>query len=116
MNQPQLQALIEDCRKKDRQSQKQLYRQFFNYGMTICSRYAQHEEEAREILNDGFIKVFTKLDQYSPDRSFKGWLNRILVNTAIDYYRKRKHDPQVVELVHVQHHSSIGADALGQNG
>lgn len=66
------------------------------------------------MLNDGFIKIFSKLNQYSPDRSFKGWLNRILVNTAIDYYRKRKHDPQVVDLVHAQHYSSIGTDALGQ--
>ena len=116
MNQPQLQALINACRQNDRQCQEQLYRKFFNYGMTICSRYAQNEEEAREMLNDGFIKVFSRLEQYSDNRSFKGWLNRILVNTAIDYYRKRKHDPQVVELVHAQHYSSVGANALEQIG
>ncbi len=71
--------------------------------MTICSRYASHREEAKEILNDAFFKVFTKLDKYQGDQSFKSWLNRILVNTAIDHYRKRRHDEQTIDLVHASH-------------
>ncbi len=98
-----LQQLLESCKAGKRDSQKELYRYFYNYGMTVCSRYAHDREEAREILNDGFLKVFTNLNQYDSSRSFKAWFNRILVNTCIDYFRKNKSNPQVVDLIHAQH-------------
>ena len=103
MTKSELQQLILACRKNDLSSQKQIYRHFYNYGMTICFRYAQHSEEAREILNDGFVKALTKLDQYTPTLSFKAWLNKILVNTAIDHYRKKQSSPQTVDLIYAQH-------------
>ncbi len=96
-------ALIKACKRNDSQSQKALYRHFYNYGMTICSRYARNREEAKEIMNDGFIKVFTKLDQYNLSHSFKAWLNRIMVNTSIDHYRKYQSQPRTVDLIHAQH-------------
>jgi RNA polymerase sigma factor (sigma-70 family) len=103
MTDANLQQLIANCRRYDPVSQKAIYRHFYNYGMTICYRYAQNTEEAREILNDGFVKAFTKLDKYTDDSSFKGWLSRILVNTAIDHYRKNQVRPQTVDLVYAQH-------------
>ncbi len=103
MTKSELQLLILACRKNDLSSQKRIYRHFYNYGMTICFRYAQNSEEAREILNDGFVKAFTKLDKYSPNLSFKAWFNKILVNTAIDHYRKKQSRPQTVDLVYAQH-------------
>lgn len=98
-----LQKLLNSCKAGKRDSQKELYRHFYNYGMTICSRYARDREEAREILNDGFLKAFTHLEQYDASRSFKAWLNRILVNTCIDYFRKNRTNPQLVDLIHAQH-------------
>jgi len=65
-----------------------LYRHHYAYAMSICLRYSQTKEEAREILNDGFMKVFSKIEQYNPETSFLGWLRRIMINTAIDHYRK----------------------------
>lgn len=103
MTDTDLQQLIANCRKYDPVSQKKIYRHFYNYGMTICYRYAQNTEEAREILNDGFVKAFTKLDKYTQGSSFKGWLSRILVNTAIDSYRKKQSRPQTVDLIYAQH-------------
>jgi len=103
MTDSELQQLILACRKNDPASQKKLYRHFYNYGMTICSRYAQNREEASEILNDGFVKIFTKMDKYSDHLSFKGWLSRVMVNTAIDAYRKKQSNPLTVDLVHAQH-------------
>ncbi|MEM9820987.1 MAG: RNA polymerase sigma factor [Bacteroidota bacterium] len=103
MPQTKLQQWIEGCRRGVPSSQKKIYYHFFNYGMTICSRYAANEEEAREILNDGFIKVFTKIDKYSGQRSFKAWINTIWVNTAIDHFRKNNSTVLVVDLVHAQH-------------
>ena len=58
--------------------------------MGICLRYSKHREEAVEIVNDGFMKVFNNLDKYTVGKSFKGWLRRIMINAAIDYYRKNE--------------------------
>ena len=102
MTREQLAIIIKKCSNNDRDSQRLLYKHFYNYGMTVCLRYAAHREEAKEILNDGFVKVFSKLNLYDPNLSFKGWLNKILVNTAIDYFRKNQSSPQIVDLVHAQ--------------
>ncbi|MFT4666545.1 MAG: RNA polymerase sigma factor (sigma-70 family) [Polaribacter sp.] len=103
MTDADLKQLIANCRKFDPVSQKEIYRHFYNYGMTICYRYAQNTEEAREVFNDGFVKAFMKLDKYKQESSFKSWLSRILVNTAIDSYRKKQSRPQTVDLIYAQH-------------
>jgi len=113
MTEKDLQQLILACRKQDPASQQKIYRHFYNYGMTVCSRYAQNREEAKEILNDSFVKIFTKIDKYSAALSFKGWINKIFVNTAIDQYRKHRSKPQVVDLIHAQH-VETAADAISQ--
>ena len=102
-NPRQLIALIKACKRGKRASQKQLYKEFYSYGMSICLRYSKNREEAQEILNDGFMKVFNNLDKYNPTLSFKGWLRRILVNAAIDYYRKHHKHHHTLEIVHNKH-------------
>ena len=82
-----LQELLDGCLKKNRRSQELLYKQFYGYAMSICLRYTRSREEAKEILNDGFLKIFTKLDSFDQNRSFKNWLSRIMINTALDHYR-----------------------------
>ena len=82
--------LIERCKTQDRDSQRLLYKHHYGYAMSICLRYSRTREEAREILNDGFMKVFSKIDQYNPETSFLGWIRRIMINTAIDQYRKEE--------------------------
>lgn len=85
-----LMDLVEGCKREDRSSQRKLYEEFYSYGISVCLRYSKSDEEALEILNDGFMKVFTKISRYDKDRSFKGWLRRILINTALDHYRKNE--------------------------
>jgi len=89
-NNPQinLSLLIEGCRKGNRASQIRLYKHFYGYAMGVCLRFCKSRDEALEIVNDGFLKAFTKIDQYDPDQPFKPWLRRILINASIDYYRK----------------------------
>lgn len=82
-----LAALIQACIKGDKSSQKALYKSFYGYAMSICMRYSMNREEAAEVMNDGFMKVFTKLTKYDTSRSFKGWLRKIMINTALDNYR-----------------------------
>jgi len=55
--------------------------------MSICLRYSKNADEAVEVLNDGFMKVLTKIKKYDQNRSFKGWLRKIMINTALDNYR-----------------------------
>jgi len=87
-NSASLPELIQGCLKRNRRSQELLYKQFYSYAMALCLRYSGGREEAREILNDGYLKVFTKIDTYDNERPFKTWLGRIMINTALDYYRR----------------------------
>lgn len=74
--------------------------------MGICLRYSRTREEAVEILNDGFIKIFTKLDHYSKGLSFKGWLRRVLINSAIDYFRRNERHYHSLDISHVYYESA----------
>lgn len=76
--------------KGDRKSQEKLYRSYYSYAMAICMRYTKNKDEAMEICNDGFLKVFLKGEQFDTKYPFKAWLKRIMVNTAIDFNRKNQ--------------------------
>lgn len=88
MNKHCLAQILEGCRRNDRKFQKQLYQIFYQYTLKVALHYATSQEEAREIVNDVFLKVFNKIERYNPARAFKPWLNIITIYTAIDYYRK----------------------------
>ncbi len=90
---------MEGCRRGNRNSQRKLYEHFYGYGMNISLRYGKNREEALEILNDAFLKALTNLDKYDSDYPFKGWLRRILINSAIDYHRANHKHPPHLELV-----------------
>lgn len=82
-----LDQILEGCRRLNRSSQQRLYTLFYNYAMTIARRYMGDQENAEEVVNDAFFKVFTKLDYYSNELPFRFWLRRIVINTAIDRLR-----------------------------
>lgn len=90
--------IIKGCLDQKRGSQKKLYQHFYGYAMSVSLRYANNVEDAREIMNDAFFKVFTNLDRYDEDRPFKTWLRRVIVNAAIDHQRKYKVRYELVEL------------------
>jgi len=87
MGEEELHQLIGGCIRKDRGSQKMLYKAFYGFSMGICLRYANNREEAAEVMNQGFFKVFTRIDTYDTTRPFKAWLGKIMTNVSIDYYR-----------------------------
>jgi RNA polymerase sigma factor (sigma-70 family) len=80
--------LLERCQANDRLSQTQLYRMYYNYGMTVASRYAPNRDDAAEILNDAFVRTMQNLDKFNRELPFKAWFNKILVRCAINYYRR----------------------------
>jgi len=82
--------IIDGCKSNNRAAQEALYRQYYGYAMSICLLYSKDRTEAEEIANDGFMKIFTRIAQYSPELAFKSWIRRIFINSAIDYFRKHK--------------------------
>jgi RNA polymerase sigma factor (sigma-70 family) len=94
----QLLHIIEGCRNQDRTCQHLLYKSFYNYSMSVALRYLNAMEEAEEIVNDAFFKVFTKLEKFGGEMMFKSWLRRIIINTAIDKLRSKKSLPTFIEL------------------
>ena len=87
MTENDLHQLISGCVKQDRKCQKLLYKAFYGFAMGICLRYAGNRDEAAEVMNQGFFKVFTNITRYDSDRPFKAWLGRIMMNASIDHYR-----------------------------
>ena len=106
------------CALNKRESQKIIYNSFYGYAMAICDRYTNNEEDALEILNDGFLKVFREIHHYSPAytdvvSSFKGWLRKIIVYTAIDHFRKYHKHKMVMDLDQVvMQIPAVSEDAL----
>ena len=94
----ELAETIRGCRKDDRYAQNRLYRAFYAWASSICLRYTGNAEEARECTQDGFFKVFTKIDKYKGDLPFEAWLKRIMINTCIDRYRARLKEIPTSEL------------------
>lgn len=82
------QQLIEGCRKGNRLAQKELYDTYSRKMMGVCLRYVSDRETARDLLQDGFVKVFTSVDSYNGSGSFEGWMRKIFVNCALEYLRK----------------------------
>ena len=81
--------LIEGCLKGDRKIQHELYKRFAPKMYAVCLRYASNAEEAEDILQEGFIKVYNKIGSFRKEGSFEGWIRRIFVNTAIEQFRKK---------------------------
>ena len=87
MGEEDLHQLIRGCIKQDRKCQKMLYKAFYGFSMGICLRYAGSRDEAAEVMNQGFFKVFTHIESYDVTRPFKAWLGKIMRNVSIDFYR-----------------------------
>ena len=102
-----LDTIITACKKGERRYQQFLYQRYYSFAMSICLRYSNNYQEAVEILNDGFLKVFTKLAMYNPQKSFKGWVRRIMINSAIDHYRKEQKHSRLNSL---DNHDAVSAN------
>ena len=89
--------LIAGCINGDRQMQELLYHKFSPKMYSVCLRYSGNQEDARDLLQEGFIKIFKNLSKYRGDGSFEGWIRRIFVNTSIEHFRKKVHIQNVNE-------------------
>jgi RNA polymerase sigma factor (sigma-70 family) len=88
--------------------QEELYRRFSPRMYGVCMRYARNVEEAEDILQEGFIKVFKKLSSFRSEGSFEGWVRRIFVNTAIEHFRRKTYQQPITE----QHENTVEGKSL----
>lgn len=106
-------ALILKAKDGDKKSIALLYKQFYGFAMSVALRYSNSRDEACEIVNDSFMKAFDRLKQYQPENSFKGWFRRIIVNTAIDYFRKNSRYSSIMDIEKADS-ESYNADVIDQ--
>ena len=83
-------SVIAACIAGNSQAQHILFKKYFGYAKSVCLRYTYSPEEAEEVLNEGFFKVFNNLERYDPGQPFKAWLRTVMVNNAISYFRRNK--------------------------
>lgn len=105
-------TLVKKCLDGDSQAQRMLFERFAPKMLGVCMRYAKNTEQAEDVLQDGFIKVFTKLSKYSGDGSLEGWIRRIVVNTALDEIRKNVKFKDSVSVEDVDYKLDVDAHIL----
>ena len=94
-------TLVNECAKGNSKAQRALFDKFAPKMLAVCQRYLRNSQEAEDVLQDGFVKVFQKIVDFKMEGSLEGWIRRIVVNTALDTIRKNKkllNDVQVEEV------------------
>ncbi len=81
--------LVIGCISKNRKMQEILYNKYAAKMYSVCLRYSNNAEDAQDLLQEGFVKLFNNIEKYRGDGSFEGWVRRIFVNTSIEYYRRK---------------------------
>lgn len=112
-----LEQIIKGCQKYDRSAQKQLYEKFASLMKAVCYKYLDNIDDTNDVLQEGFIKVFMNIKQFSGKGSFEGWMKRIFINTAIIHLNKlnktRKVNSEISESSENFEHASF--DEMGNN-
>ena len=92
------QDLIKGCAANDRRVQELLYKQYCTSMMVLCKTYTKNEEDAVEVLQDGFLKIFQQINKYDPSiSSMYTWMRTIMIRTAIDFLRRKNKNTVAVE-------------------
>jgi RNA polymerase sigma-70 factor (ECF subfamily) len=111
-----LEQLIYDCKKNDRKAQEQLYRQFAPKMFSLCLKYSRNYAEAQDNLQESFLLIFEKIQQYEFKGAFEGWLKRVVINYILQQYRKKRLlnsiDDQDFEEVEVELEDGISVEFL----
>ena len=95
--------LIQGCRKNDRKAQQELFVRYGKKMFAVCLRYCGNADDAQDLLQDGFIKVFDKIGSFRGDSPLEAWMTRLFINMALSIYRKNKRGPEIVEFLDETH-------------
>jgi RNA polymerase sigma-70 factor (ECF subfamily) len=105
--------LLEGCKRGERRTQELLYKLLSSRMLGVCMRYAKDQFEAEDMLQMGFVKVFQKVSEFREEGSFEGWIRRIMVNTAIETYRKNQRMIHAVDIDEVFDEPQVTFDMNG---
>jgi RNA polymerase sigma factor (sigma-70 family) len=112
MNKIKSDQLLEACQKGDRNAQFELYQKYYGYAFTIAKRYANDEDDAKEIVQDAFLKVFTNLKSYNFEYHFEPWFKKITIRTCIDRHRSNSRIIQTVEIENAVEESAVAENLI----
>jgi len=112
LKEDQIQHLINQCRRNDRLAQHRLFNQYVKAMYNTALRLMKNEHDAHDIVQEGFIKAFTKIDQYRNDANFGAWLKRIMVNTALD--KLKQNSPEFTNLQVAIENSTIDEPEISE--
>ena len=105
--------LVNRCKAGERKAQELLYKQLASKMLGVCMRYATDKGEAEDMLQNGFVRVFKRLEDYRAEGAFEGWVRRIMVHSSIEYYRKHHKMVHLVDVVETGYEPSVNAEAAG---
>jgi RNA polymerase sigma-70 factor (ECF subfamily) len=94
--------LLEGCKQNDSSAQQELYNKYSPKMLSVCYRYTKTREDAEDMLQEGFIKVFTQIHQFESRGSLEGWILRIMVHTCINHLKKNKRFNESIDLLHAE--------------
>ncbi|WP_435355128.1 RNA polymerase sigma factor [Emticicia sp. SJ17W-69] len=108
-----LMEVVENCLKGNESAMKKFYEHFHGFALSVCMSYCENRDDALEIMNDGFLKVFKNLDKVENIERIKPWLRRIMINVAIDHFRKnvRKQSTQISDNIADQNYGDASVYA-----
>lgn len=111
-----LHQLIAGCERGEMRFQEKLYKHFYGYALTVSRLYHNSNDDAVSVLNDSFLKVFSALQdkKYNPQKNIKLWLRKIIINTAIDKYRKDVKLMKTVEINETYHNNGVNENIISE--
>jgi RNA polymerase sigma factor (sigma-70 family) len=93
-------AILKGCLENDATAQRELYNKYSPKMLSVCYRFAHNREDAEDMLQEGFIKVFTQIHSFESRGAFEGWIRRIIVHTCINILKKHKKFNESVDIIH----------------
>lgn len=93
-------AILSGCLQNDAGAQRELYSRYSPKMLSVCYRFAHNREDAEDMLQEGFIKVFSQVHTFQNKGAFEGWVRRIMVHTCINHLKKNKKFNESVDLIH----------------
>jgi RNA polymerase sigma factor (sigma-70 family) len=108
--------LVHRCVQREPQAQEYLYKTFSGRLLGVCSRYCDSIEEAEDVMQEGFIKIFQKIETFRGNGSLEGWMKRIMVNTALDAFRKNKNFRHSIDIDTIEYTSETNQHVLESIG
>lgn len=106
------QEIINGCLRQDRVYEEYLYKKYYSIFLTVCMRYAKDLQTAKQLLNDGFVKIFLSMKTFRNEGSFEGWMRKIMVNTCLEYLKSKefKRNAQTIHVDITEDKTTITVD------